>query len=113
VARWHSLPSDPGASFDRELALDAAARLSRLITYGTNPGWWWPMSGSIPELAGDDAVFDRRWPNMGLTAGAPIGGQPVNGRVPSAAATNGRLSDLRGAARLLRGTRSPARRGAR
>jgi 3-isopropylmalate/(R)-2-methylmalate dehydratase large subunit len=100
VARWHSLPSDPGASFDRELALDGST-LEPMITYGTNPGMVVAVSGSIPERR-DDAVFDQALAYMGLTAGAPIGGQPVN-VVFIGSCTNGRLSDLRGAARLLRG----------
>jgi len=66
VARWHSLPSDPGASFDRELALDGST-LEPMITYGTNPGMVVAVSGSIPERR-DDAVFDQALAYMGLTA---------------------------------------------
>jgi 3-isopropylmalate/(R)-2-methylmalate dehydratase large subunit len=100
VARWRSLPSDAGASFDRELTLDGST-LEPMITYGTNPGMVVAVSGSIPQRR-DDAVFDQALAYMGLTAGAPIGGQPVN-VVFIGSCTNGRLSDLRGAAQLLRG----------
>jgi 3-isopropylmalate/(R)-2-methylmalate dehydratase large subunit len=100
VARWRRLPSDAGASFDRELTLDGST-LEPMITYGTNPGMVVAVSGSIPQRR-DDAVFDQALAYMGLTAGAPIGGQPVN-VVFIGSCTNGRLSDLRGAAQLLRG----------
>ena len=60
VRRWRALPTDEGAAFDREIALDAAA-LEPMITYGTNPG-----SG-----------------HAGRTAGARPGRRPGPGRAPS------------------------------
>jgi 3-isopropylmalate/(R)-2-methylmalate dehydratase large subunit len=100
LTRWRSLPSDAGASFDRELALDGS-RFEPMITYGTNPGMVMAVSGAIPHKA-DDPIFDKALAYMGLQAGEPIGGQPVN-VVFIGSCTNGRLSDLRGAAELLRG----------
>jgi 3-isopropylmalate/(R)-2-methylmalate dehydratase large subunit len=100
LERWRGLPSDAGASFDREITLDGD-KLEPMITYGTNPGMVVAVSGSIPERR-DDAVFDKALAYMGLQAGAPIGGQPVN-VVFIGSCTNGRLSDLRSAAQLLRG----------
>jgi 3-isopropylmalate/(R)-2-methylmalate dehydratase large subunit len=100
LERWRRLPSEPGASFDRELTLDGST-LEPMITYGTNPGMVVAVSGSIPQRR-DDAVFDQALAYMGLTAGAPIGGQPVS-VVFIGSCTNGRRSDLRGAAQLLRG----------
>ena len=100
LERWRRLPGDADATFDRELRLDGD-KLEPMITYGTNPGMVIAVSGSIPERR-DDAVFDRALAYMGLTAGAPIGGQPVN-VVFIGSCTNGRLSDLRSAAQLLRG----------
>jgi 3-isopropylmalate/(R)-2-methylmalate dehydratase large subunit len=100
LAHWRTLGSDPGAKFDREITLDGG-RLEPMITYGTNPGMVMAVSGSIPERR-DDPVFDKALAYMGLTAGAPIGGHPVN-VVFIGSCTNGRLSDLRSAAQLLRG----------
>jgi 3-isopropylmalate/(R)-2-methylmalate dehydratase large subunit len=100
LERWRGLPSDAGASFNREITLDGD-ELEPMITYGTNPGMVVAVSGSIPERR-DDPVFDKALAYMGLQAGAPIGGQPVN-VVFIGSCTNGRLSDLRSAAQLLRG----------
>jgi 3-isopropylmalate/(R)-2-methylmalate dehydratase large subunit len=100
VEEWSQLPTDPGARFDKEVAIDAAT-LEPMITYGTHPGMVVPVTGSIPVRPGD-AVFDKALAYMGLEAGAPISGHAVN-VVFVGSCTNGRLSDLRGAARVLRG----------
>ncbi len=100
LARWRALPSDADARFDREATLDGS-QLEPMITYGTNPGMVVAVSGSIPEKR-NDPIFDKALAYMGLHAGAPIGDQPVN-VVFIGSCTNGRLSDLRGAAQLLRG----------
>ncbi|HEY1725027.1 MAG TPA: 3-isopropylmalate dehydratase large subunit [Steroidobacteraceae bacterium] len=100
LARWRGLPSDTAAKFDRELTVDGTG-VEPMITYGTNPGMVMAVSGSIPQKS-DDPIFDKALAYMGLQAGEPIGGQPVN-VVFIGSCTNGRLSDLRGAAQLLRG----------
>jgi 3-isopropylmalate/(R)-2-methylmalate dehydratase large subunit len=100
LARWKTLPSDPDAKFDREITLDGSV-LEPMVTYGTNPGMVIAVSGSVPDKHGD-AVFDKALAYMGLHAGEPIGNQPVN-VVFIGSCTNGRLSDLRSAAQLLRG----------
>jgi 3-isopropylmalate/(R)-2-methylmalate dehydratase large subunit len=100
LERWRALPSDAGARFDREITL-AGAGIEPMVTYGTNPGMVMAVSGSIPAPH-DDPVFDKALAYMGLHAGEPIGNQPVN-VVFIGSCTNGRLSDLRGAAQLLRG----------
>ena len=100
VARWRELPSDAGARFDSSVAIDAAT-LEPMITYGTNPGMVVPISAAIPSRTGDPA-FDKALAYMGLTAGEPIQNQPVN-VVFLGSCTNGRISDLRAAASVLRG----------
>ena len=47
VERWRSLPTDPGATFDTEVTVDAAA-LSPQVTWGTNPGQVVPVTGPRP-----------------------------------------------------------------
>jgi len=100
VADWKTLTTDEGARFDREIDIDAAA-LEPMITYGTNPGMVVPVSGSIP-VKPNDTVFAKSLAYMGLEPGASIKGQPVN-VVFIGSCTNGRISDLRLAAQLLRG----------
>jgi 3-isopropylmalate/(R)-2-methylmalate dehydratase large subunit len=100
LERWRALPSDPGAAFDREVNFDGNA-IEPMVTYGTNPGMVTTVSGSIPA-AREDPVFNKALAYMGLRAGEPIGNQPVN-VVFIGSCTNGRLSDLRGAAALMRG----------
>jgi 3-isopropylmalate/(R)-2-methylmalate dehydratase large subunit len=100
VARWKQLPSDPGARFDHEIDIDASA-LEPMITYGTNPGMVIPVTGCVPARNGD-AGFDKALAYMGFEAGAAIRGKPVN-VVFVGSCTNARLSDLRDAARVLKG----------
>jgi 3-isopropylmalate/(R)-2-methylmalate dehydratase large subunit len=105
LRQWRQLPSDAGARFDREIAIDAAA-VEPMITYGTNPGMAIPIGGSIPQRPGD-AAFAQALAYMGLSAGQPIRDQKVN-VVFIGSCTNARLSDLRVAAALLRGRRIAA-----
>jgi 3-isopropylmalate/(R)-2-methylmalate dehydratase large subunit len=100
ISFWRTLPSDADAPFDREVSIDGAS-LEPMITYGTNPGMVIAVSGSVPDRR-NDAVFDKALAYMGLRAGEPIGDRPVN-VVFIGSCTNGRLSDLRAAAQVLRG----------
>jgi len=100
VEEWRKLPSGAGAVFDKQVDMDAS-QLEPMITYGTNPGMVIPISASIPTRA-NDAVFAKSLAYMGLQAGAPIKDQPVN-VVFLGSCTNGRISDLRSAAGVLRG----------
>ncbi len=101
LADWRQLPSDPGASFDREVALDAST-LEPMITWGTNPGMVAPLSGRIP--ASGDEVFRKALHYMGFEPGEPLAGKKVD-VVFVGSCTNGRLNDLREVARILRGRR--------
>ncbi len=100
LQRWRQLPTDAGAVFDRSVTIDAAA-LEPMITYGTNPGMVVPISSRIPDHRGDP-VFDAAMRYMGLIPGEPIQDAPIN-VVFVGSCTNGRISDLRAAAAVLRG----------
>jgi 3-isopropylmalate/(R)-2-methylmalate dehydratase large subunit len=99
LERWKKLPTDAGANFDRSVDIDAAG-LVPMVTYGTHPGMVAPVTGSVP--AHGDAVFEKALAYMGLAAGQIISEVPVQ-NVFVGSCTNGRLSDLRNAARVLRG----------
>ena len=101
VERWSHYVSDAGAAFDREIEVDAAA-LAPQLTWGTNPGQTAPITGVVPTPADDDE--QRALDYMGLTAGEPLAGTPVD-RVFIGSCTNGRLGDLRAAAEIVRGKR--------
>jgi 3-isopropylmalate/(R)-2-methylmalate dehydratase large subunit len=100
LTQWRQLPSDAGAQFDAEVDLDART-VEPMITYGTNPGMVIPISGAIPSSHGDP-VLDRALAYMGLEAGRSLKDQPIQ-VVFVGSCTNARLSDLRDAARVLRG----------
>jgi 3-isopropylmalate/(R)-2-methylmalate dehydratase large subunit len=111
LQRWRALPSDPEARFDHTITLDAT-RLEPMITYGTNPAMAIPITGSVPDPAdvpdlGERQAREKALRYMGLRPGQPLLGHPVD-VVFIGSCTNGRLSDLRQAAHMLRGRRVKA-----
>jgi len=106
VQFWRTLPSDPGARFDREVSLDAAA-IEPMVTWGTSPEDGAPISGRVPDPAGianaeRRAAMAKALDYMDLAPGTAISGIPVN-RVFIGSCTNSRIEDLRLAAKVATG----------
>ncbi len=105
---WSELPSDAGASYDRTITIDASS-LEPMVTYGTNPGMGLPISASLPapEDQSDPSArraLERALEYMDLKAGQALLGQKID-VVFIGSCTNGRISDLRLAASVLKGRR--------
>jgi 3-isopropylmalate/(R)-2-methylmalate dehydratase large subunit len=96
---WRSLPTDDGATFDREVTIDAG-EIRPYVSWGTNPSQTVSIDDAVPEPT-DDAA-ERALAYMDLKPGTPIRDiRPDTVFIGSC--TNGRLEDLREAAAVLRG----------
>ena len=101
-AWWRSMASDRDAVYDDEVEI-RAAELTPVVTWGTNPGQSIGVKAKVPAPVGRDqqSIADSLT-FMGLTAGQPIAGMKIDVAFIGSC-TNGRLSDLREAARIVRG----------
>jgi 3-isopropylmalate/(R)-2-methylmalate dehydratase large subunit len=106
LEKWRSLPSDPDATFDRALTLDASA-LEPMITYGTNPGMGVAIGAPVPDptslaTSGERQALSRALEYMAIEPGRPLLGKKID-VVFIGSCTNSRIADLRHAARVMRG----------
>lgn len=106
VALWKTLPSDEGATYDKEVTLDAAALIPE-VTWGTSPEDVVRIDGVVPDPAAatdEDrrAAIQRKLDYMGLTAGMKITDIKID-TVFVGSCTNGRIEDLRAAASIAKG----------
>jgi len=102
VAWWRSVASDPGARYDDVVTMDGAA-IAPHVTFGINPGQSVGVDETLPRLheTPDDerAGLAEAYDYMDLKGGQPILGTPIDVAFIGSC-TNGRISDLREAARV-------------
>jgi len=108
VAYWRTLPSDPGAKYDKEAHLDAAD-IAPHVTWGTSPQDVAPITGRVPDPAQVDdplkrAAMQRSLEYMALAPNTRLVDVPVE-RVFIGSCTNSRIEDLRAAAAIAKGRR--------
>lgn len=104
VAWWRSLASDPGASYADRVELDGST-LAPTVTFGITPGQSVGVDERIPRPAEvpseERAGVEEALAFMGLTPGEPIAGAKIDVAFIGSC-TNGRISDLREAARVAK-----------
>lgn len=100
VARWKKLRTDDGAEFSQSVSL-SAGELQPMVTFGTNPGMVVGINDPVPN-GGSDPSFRKALEYMQVESGKPMTQTPVD-VVFVGSCTNGRLSDMEEAARVLKG----------
>jgi 3-isopropylmalate/(R)-2-methylmalate dehydratase large subunit len=106
IERWRELPTEDGAEFDSDVAIDASA-ISPQVTWGTNPGMVRAVTERVPAPEEFDSPADREATEralhyMALEPGTPIEDISVD-RVFIGSCTNSRIGDLRAAAEVIAG----------
>jgi 3-isopropylmalate/(R)-2-methylmalate dehydratase large subunit len=106
VEQWSTLVTDEGATFDRELTINAAD-ITPTVSWGTSPGMVTGVKSTVPlpdplATEADRKAFERALEYMGLKAGEPIEEIKID-RAFIGSCTNARIEDLRAAASVVRG----------
>ncbi len=106
VESWKTLPSDAGATYDKEVTLESSA-IEPQVTWGTSPEDVVPVTGQVPNPAearddGKRQAMERALAYMGLAPGTPMREVAID-KVFIGSCTNGRIEDLRQVAAVAKG----------
>ncbi len=106
VAYWRTLPSDPGAAYDRTVVLNAA-EIAPMVSWGTSPEAVVAITGAVPDpdTVPDEAArvqMARMLSYMDLRPGQKLAGLKLD-VVFIGSCTNGRIEDIRAAAAVAHG----------
>jgi 3-isopropylmalate/(R)-2-methylmalate dehydratase large subunit len=104
IRYWRTLKSDPGAKFDAEVNL-RADEVAPMVTWGTSPEQALPITGRVPDPSGERdankrAGIERALAYMALKPGTPLNEIRID-RAFIGSCTNGRIEDLRDAAKIV------------
>ncbi|GAA0866217.1 3-isopropylmalate dehydratase large subunit [Sphingopyxis soli] len=108
VAYWKSLATDPGATYDKVVVIDAA-EIAPSVTWGTSPEDVVPITGVVPDPASfadpsKQAAAAKSLAYMGLEPGTRMQDVAIE-NIFIGSCTNSRIEDMRAAAAIVKGRR--------
>ncbi len=111
VAYWKSLATDPGATYDKVVVIDAAD-IAPSVTWGTSPEDVVPITGTVPDPASfadpsKRVAAAKSLAYMGLEPGTPMREVPIE-NIFIGSCTNSRIEDMRAAAAIVKGRKKAA-----
>ncbi len=106
VAYWKSLATDPGATYDKTVVIDAAD-IAPSVTWGTSPEDVVPITGTVPDPASfadpsKQAAAAKSLAYMGLEPGTRMQDVRIE-NIFIGSCTNSRIEDMRAAAAIVKG----------
>ena len=106
IKYWSKLKSDPGSKFDKEIEIKGKD-INPMVTWGTSPQDVVPITGIVPDPEQETDQdrknsMNRSLKYMGLKANTKITDIKID-RIFIGSCTNGRIGDLRDAAKIIKG----------